>query len=127
MSGKTQIDFDPRQKYARRIDLAARPGEEPSAQCLAEALGKILSKLDEIQEVLAGARKSHLTVEEVARLVGRSAYTVRRWISEHRINANRVADTGPRGRLLIAREEVARLIAEGKGGRVAFQLDDPSR
>jgi hypothetical protein len=43
MNGKTRTDFDPRQRYARRIDLAARPGEELSAQCLAEALGKILN------------------------------------------------------------------------------------
>jgi excisionase family DNA binding protein len=66
-------------------------------------------------------------VEEVARLVGRSAYTVRRWIAEHRINASRIADTGPRGRLLIPREEVGKLISEGKGNLVAFQLDNQNR
>jgi excisionase family DNA binding protein len=127
MKSETLAAFNPLGRNARSIGVTAKPDEEASAQFLAATLDKILSKLDAIQEVLAGAAKPHYTVAEVARLVGRSAYTVRRWVAENRINASRIADTGPRGRLLIAREEVAKLIAEGKGDRIAFQLDDPSR
>jgi excisionase family DNA binding protein len=108
----------------KQMPTAGHEGLPPD---IAEALAMILTRLDAIHEVLAGVAKSHYTVDEVARLVGRSAYTVRRWIGERRINASRIAETGPRGRLLIAREEVAKLIAEGKGDRVAFQLDNPSR
>ena len=74
--------------------------------------------LDEVRDQLSKKRKPHLTVEEVAELVGRSPYTVRKWIAEKRIDATRVQGTGPKGKLLIAHDQIDRLVAEGKGGDV---------
>ena len=85
---------------------------------LHSAVEKILYELGEIRAVLAGVRKPYLTVEEVAQLTGRSAYTVRRWISEKRLEARRVAGIGARGRLLIASEQVNSLIRDGKGSKI---------
>lgn len=72
----------------------------------------------DIRATLAAKRKPQYTVEEVADLTGRSAYTVRRWISEGRLKAIRISGTGPKGRLLIAREEIDRLISTGLGANV---------
>lgn len=75
-------------------------------------------KLEAVRELLASRRKDHLVVEEVAELTGRSAYTVRRWITEGKLRAIRLRDGGPRGKLLIPRAELERLIAAGKGADV---------
>lgn len=75
-----------------------------------ELLRRIAARLDQVTEQLAGRTKPHFTVEEVASLTGRSPYTVRRWIAEGRLNATRVQGTGPRGRLLVPKEELAKLI-----------------
>jgi excisionase family DNA binding protein len=71
--------------------------------------------LEYIRATLSARRKDHYTVEEVARLTGRSAYTIRRWITEQRLKAIRVSGTGPRGRLLVPRAELEVLIAAGLG------------
>src|SRR4051812_39784318 len=73
-------------------------------------LGELRTALDEVRRILIGRQKSHYTVEEVAELTGRKPYTVRTWISEGRVKAIRVEGTGPKGRLLIAHEEVQKLI-----------------
>ncbi len=78
-----------------------------------------MTALDEIRNRLAGSHKDWYTVAEVAHLTGRSDYTIRRWIKERRLEAVRVQDTGPRGRLLIARDQLQRLTAAGLGSRVA--------
>jgi excisionase family DNA binding protein len=83
-----------------------------------ETLETLNHKMDEVLAVVSGATKSLYTVEEVAALTGRSPYTVRRWINEQRISATRIADTGPRGRLLVAREELQRLINSGRGDSI---------
>jgi excisionase family DNA binding protein len=85
---------------------------------LLAAVALILAKLDELLALHARRQKSHLTVEEVAEVIGRSAYTVRRWIAEGRINAVRVEGTGPRGRLLIPRSELEKIGGGGLGGDV---------
>jgi excisionase family DNA binding protein len=54
-------------------------------------------------------QKDFYTVEEVARYVRRSAFTVRRWITEGKIAGIRLAGTGPRGRLLVSHDEFLRL------------------
>jgi excisionase family DNA binding protein len=71
-----------------------------------------------LREQLGKRTKSHLTVEEVADLTGRAAYTIRRWIKEKRLKAQRIKDGGPKGRLLIPREELEQLIAGGLGSEV---------
>ena len=73
------------------------------------------AKLDEIHGQITGQLKPFNSVEEVARLADRSAYTVRRWISDGLIEAVRVPGTGPKGRLLIRREELKKLIDLGLG------------
>jgi excisionase family DNA binding protein len=79
-------------------------------------LSQVAQRLDALHELLTSHRKDHLLVEEVAELTGRSAYTVRRWIAEGKLHAIRLRDGGPRGKLLIPRGELERLIATGKGG-----------
>lgn len=75
-------------------------------------------KLDQLKALLSGHHKEYLTVEEVAALTGRAEFTVRRWIREGKLRAIRIAEGGPRGRLLISRAEIERIIATGKGGSV---------
>jgi excisionase family DNA binding protein len=69
--------------------------------------------VDDLRDQLKPKRKSHYAVEEIADIVGRSPYTVRRWISEGRIHAMRVGGTGPRGRLLISRDQLDTLVGRG--------------
>jgi excisionase family DNA binding protein len=74
---------------------------------------QILTTVDDIRSHLHRLRKSHYTVEEIAEATARSCYTVRQWIKQKRIGAIRVPGTGPKGRLLIPREELEKLVATG--------------
>jgi hypothetical protein len=78
----------------------------------------ILAVANDIRSRLSGLRKSHLTIEEVAAATGRAPYTVRTWHKQGRIRAIRVAGTGPRGRLLIAAEELEKLVTAGRASRL---------
>jgi excisionase family DNA binding protein len=98
------------------------PTGDAEADRLGPVLAQILDALHEIRERLAGAHKPLLTIEEVAQLVGRAPFTVRRWVKEGRLKATRVSGTGPRGRLLVGREELQGLIAAGLGGDVPAVL-----
>ena len=91
------------------------PPSEAAVASLCQAIAVVDRKLDQLRELFGGQRKEQLTVAEVAALTGRSEYTVRRWISQGRLKAIRLAEGGPRGRLLIARAELDRLVACGKG------------
>jgi excisionase family DNA binding protein len=92
--------------------------QDGTPDVLAPVLAQILGELREIRGTLAGAHKPFWTIEEIAELTGRSAFTVRRWVKEGRITATRVSGTGPRGRLLVGRDQLQQLIAAGMGGEV---------
>jgi excisionase family DNA binding protein len=92
----------------------------PEVHALLEQVLHRLNYLDRIEQRLAGiedrihgAVKDYFTVGEIAGLVGRSAYTVRRWVGEGKLAALRVEGTGPRGRLLIPRGEIEKVIGGG--------------
>jgi excisionase family DNA binding protein len=76
----------------------------------------LLAAVEDVREILTATRKEYYTVGEVARLTGRTPYTVRRWLSEGRLPAIRVEGTGPRGRLLIPGSHLTRLLPQGLGG-----------
>lgn len=108
----------PASRPLRQSASAAPPSNATIEQLIAyfqANLTKLDSRLDEVRDLVAGRSKEHLTVSEVAEMTGRSAYTVRRWISDGRLNASRVSNTGERGRLLIHRDELRRLISGGLG------------
>lgn len=86
---------------------------------LAVAMSELQTTLAAMRDLLAGSTKSHLSVDEVAALVKRAPYTIRQWVREGRINAERVTGTGPKGRLLIPREELGKLILSGRGAGIA--------
>jgi excisionase family DNA binding protein len=100
------------------VQIVGHPGE------ILPLIRGIYSALDDIRTQLGGLRKSHYTVEEVAEATGRAAYTVRAWIKQGRIRAIRVPDTGPKGRLLIPREEFEKLVGSGLAGQAAAVLVD---
>jgi Helix-turn-helix domain len=87
-------------------------------QSLEAMISGVDVKLDSLRETLGNRRKDHYLVEEIAETTGRSCYTVRRWITEKKLIAIRLRDGGPRGKLLIPRTEIERLIASGKGAEV---------
>jgi excisionase family DNA binding protein len=100
---------------------AALPASEEMAR-LGPLLGQILHTLEEVRDRLAGAHKPLLMIEELAQLVGRTPFTIRRWVKEGRIRAIRLSGSGPRGRLLVGHDEVRKLIAAGLGGEVPAAL-----
>jgi excisionase family DNA binding protein len=118
---------------------AARPGHPPPDPVLhrlsamerllaavSAALPTMMEKLDLLRELLANRRKFQFTTDEVAEMTGRSGYTIRRWIAEGKLKAIRVAEGGPRGRLLIPRSELERLVGRGLGAQVPTSaLDVP--
>lgn len=107
---------DPNRRVAAPATMALRQTGTPDP--LAPVLAEILDGLRDIREMLRGMRKDYYTVAEVAEMTGRTPYTIRRWLAEGRITATRIEGTGPRGRLLIARDQLQRLVASGLGGEV---------
>jgi len=84
----------------------------------------IESEVGEVRQLLGSRLKENYTVEEFAELVGRSTYTVRRWATEGKIRPIRLAQGGPKGRLLIPRVELNRVVASGAGGAVPAAVLD---
>jgi len=116
-----QIALRPRRASAKFAESTAdviNGAASTNLQPVFDRLETIDHKMDEILALLSGTTKSHYPVEEVAQLTGRSDYTVRRWIKEKLIVATRIDGTGPRGRLLIPRCELEKLIRLGLGGTV---------
>src|SRR5262245_53211033 len=89
--------------------------ESMLGELCAKRLASLENTLKGLQELLRGRSKSHFVVEEIAQITGRSPYTIRRWVGEGKLHAIRLRDGGPRGRLLIPRTELERLIAAGRG------------
>ncbi len=104
------------------------PGHCPSPADWPAALAGIYAALTEIKAKLTTQVKGTLTVAEVAACVCRSELTVRRWIKEGKVAALKVAGDGPRGRWLVPRAELAKLVAYGLAGDLpdACGSDDPS-
>ena len=95
---------------------SSRPADTISAGKIDEMYGLLhylKTAVEDIRGQLASKRKAFYTVEEIAGLVGRSAFTVRRWIGAGRIKAIRVEGTGPKGRLLVPRDQLGVLVADG--------------
>jgi excisionase family DNA binding protein len=91
---------------------------------MSRSIHDLQATVEEILNRLRGATKDHYTVDEVAEQTGRAPYTVRTWIREGRLRAVRVDGSGPRGRLLVPREELRKLIADGKGERLSSVTAD---
>ena len=101
----------PTNRYGPPPNPATTPSDD-APQWARQLLAEIVAVKDSLRE----NRKQKLTVEEVAELTGRSAFTVRRWIKEGLIHADRVQGTGPKGRLIIDRSELDQLMTRGKTG-----------
>jgi len=93
-------------------------GDQSDLSQMLGLLRTLDAKVEDLRSIMTRRRKEHLTVEEGGEAVGRSAYTVRRWVTERKIRAIRVEGTGPRGRLIIPRTELDRLIQSGEGGSI---------
>jgi excisionase family DNA binding protein len=85
---------------------------------LREKLPLMEDKIEKVRELFGRRRKEHYLVEEIAELTGRSAYTIRRWVGEGKLNAIRLRDGGPRGKLLVPRSELDRLVAASMGADI---------
>ena len=108
-----------------RTTTEASTGPRREKEALSQVVGMLHELQDAVEEIraqLAGTSKSHFTVDEVAEMTGRAPYTVRTWIKQKQIKAERVAGTGPRGRLLIPRDELKKLITRGQGENVPAVL-----
>jgi excisionase family DNA binding protein len=90
----------------------------PDEPTQVQLLHRVLAELGELRAIIQGTRKDYYTVDELARLTGRTAYTVRRWITEGRLQAIRVEGTGPRGRLLVPGSQLGQLLPQGLGSEI---------
>jgi len=93
-------------------------------QQVIEKFQKALDRETENQRLLCqivagqvpGDLKKNLTTEEAASLCGRSPYTIRSWIKKGRLSgAKKIAGTGPKGKWIIPRESLTKLLEEGPG------------
>ena len=106
---------------------ASSPQAAAAEADLAATLMLVLTLVRQIWDTLQGVQKDHLSVSEVAQYTARSPYTIRRWIAAGRIAAIRVTGTGPRGRLLVPRGEMTKIVARGQGSEVpAIALAKPN-
>lgn len=95
------------------------PESQSTATLLLQVVGllcQLRAEVEEIRDQISGRVKQYYPVDEAAEILGRSAYTVRRWVKVGRIKAIRIDGTGPKGRLLIARAELTHLLESGLGG-----------
>ena len=124
-----------RSKKASHEAAGDRPlAPDPAAQIVPlvreihAAVGDLRSRFEsaiaDLNGRLEGKTKSHYTVEEAATLCGRAPYTVRHWVKTGLLRATRVQGTGPKGRLLIPRAEIQKLVDAGRAGKVPAVATD---
>jgi hypothetical protein len=111
LTAAQEIDISPGED---EVETPERERAEAVFDRLGQRLVLIERRLGAIEERLAGARKEYYRIADLSALVGRSDYSVRRWIKEGLLKATRVAGTGPRGILLVPREQVERLVNSGR-------------
>lgn len=99
------------------------PPLENTATLLA-MIPRILWSVERLQQQMSPPQKDFHTIEEVAALVRRTPYTIRSWVKDGRISATRVTGTGPRGRLLVPRAELSKLIKAGPGEQPSADVAD---
>ena len=86
---------------------------------LRQEVSDLRERVSEALTKMGALRRQYYSVNEVARLVGRSAYTVRRWLREGRLQGIKVIGDAPiqrdsrRAPYLIPRDEVVRLLQRG--------------
>ena len=76
-------------------------------------LGLLQQAMTDLRDEMHDRRKPFVTVREAAAQCCRSEYTIRRWIAQGRVKASKVEGTGPHGRLLVARDDLERLLQVG--------------
>ncbi len=87
---------------------------EAMFQTIMDTLEQLNQRFGRIQELTEGRRKSNFTVQEVAKLTGRSTYTVRtHWIGQGLLRADKLNG----GKLLIEAAELERFMASGRGSQ----------
>jgi excisionase family DNA binding protein len=82
----------------------AVPGELPAL------LADVRDLLARFRDAVGGAAQPLYSINDVARYTGRTTEAVRRWVSDGHLKACRVAGTGGRGKLMIHRDELLRLL-----------------
>jgi excisionase family DNA binding protein len=116
------VEFQEDYMQFDRIGVPTPPAESVAA--MTGLLERLIVAVDDLRASVQGRRKELYTVVEVAGLTGRAPFTVRRWIAEGRLAAIRVEGTGPRGRLLIPGDQLARLLPQGLGGALPAVTSD---
>ena len=85
---------------------------DSTLKLILERLSNLDRRFDGLETMLKGRCKTHYTVEEVAKITGRSAYTVRtHWIGSGHLKANRLKG----GKYLVESRELERFMASGRG------------
>ena len=126
------------ERHARSSPGAALPSIEtpdPYGPLLVEiraAVGELRDRLEsglaDLRDRVESRTKAHFRVEEIAALTARAPYTVGTGIKEGRSAAIRIPGTGPKGRRLVPRQELEKLIECRLGAGVpAVAIGAPGR
>jgi excisionase family DNA binding protein len=99
--------------FPRATPSGATPNSDQER--LLESIDALHATIQKMDRRLDDQSTQYYTVTEFAKLVKRSDYTVRRWIKLKKINAFKVKGSGPKGRWLIPRDQLARVLDSGLG------------
>ena len=106
------------------VDPTGRGFAADRVEHLLGMIPAMVKDVGEIRRLLSDRRKDYYTIEEFAEIVRRAPYTIRTWVKDGRVAAIRVSGTGPRGRLLIPRSEVDKVIQAGLGSQLPVDVQD---